>query len=260
MVAFASAVDIVIEHNLRDIDMRSANNTTITLWLLFFIIVGVMISFLVIQKINKPTPSARVSTGEKIILPAPVYDSTTSVEKALKQRRSLRQYKDEAMTLQQVSQLLWAAQGITSPEGFRTAPSAGALYPLEIYLVSSNVRDLPEGVYHYLPAENALLLTVEGDKRSALTAAALQQNSIKRAPVNIVMTAVYARTTKKYGKRGKLYAHIEIGHAAQNVCLQAASLGLGTVTIGAVDDAAFRAILALPKEETSLYIMPVGKI
>ncbi len=240
--------------------MQSANNSSRRLWILFFIIVGVMILILVIQEINKPTPSSRVKTEVKIKLPAPVYDSTTSIEKALKERRSIRQYKDDAMTLQQVSQLLWAAQGITSPEGFRTAPSAGALYPLEIYLVSGNVRDLPAGVYHYLPAENALKLLVEGDKRTALTAAALQQNSIKRAPVDIVMTGVYARTTKKYGHRGKQYVHIEIGHAAQNVCLQAAALGLGTVTIGAIDASSFRAILTLPKEETPFYILPVGKI
>lgn len=240
--------------------MRSTNSSSKKLWILFFIIVGVMILVLVIQEMNKPIPSTRVTTEIKIKLPAPVYDSTTSIEKALKQRRSIRQYKDETMTLQQVSQLLWAAQGITSPDGLRTAPSAGGLYPLEIYLVSGNVQDLPAGVYHYLPAENALQLLVKGDKRAALTAAALQQNSIKLAPVDIVITAVYARTTKKYGHRGKRYAYIEVGHAAQNVCLQAASLRFGTVTIGAFDESAFRAILTLPKEEVPLYIMPVGKI
>ncbi len=240
--------------------MRATNNSTKKLWVLFFIIVGVMILVLVIQEINKPAPSSRVKTEVKIKLPDPVYDSTTSIEKALQQRRSVRQYKDEAMTLQQVSQLLWAAQGITSPEGFRTAPSAGALYPLEIYLVSGNVRDLPAGVYHYLPAENALKLLVEGDKRTDLTAAALQQNSIKLAPIDIVMTGIYTRSTKKYGNRGKQYVHIEIGHAAQNVCLQAASLGLGTVTIGALDVSSFRAILTLPSAEIPFYILPVGKI
>ncbi|STX37388.1 SagB/ThcOx family dehydrogenase [Legionella feeleii] len=240
--------------------MHWTNSSTKKRWILFLVIVGVIILSLVMQGINKPSPSSRVRAETKIKLPAPLYDSTTSLEKALKQRRSIRQYKEDAITLQQVSQLLWAAQGITSPEGFRTAPSAGALYPLEIYLVSGNVRDLPTGVYHYLPAENALQLMVKGDKRTALTAAALQQNSIKFAPVNIVMTAMYARTTKKYGNRGKQYVHMEIGHAAQNVCLQATSLGLGTVIIGALDEPAFRAILALPKEETPLYIMPVGKI
>ncbi|STX40828.1 nitroreductase [Legionella donaldsonii] len=239
--------------------MHWTNSSRKKLWILFFVIAGMMILSLFIPEINKPSPSSRVTAETKIKLPAPLYDSTTSLEQALKQRRSIRQYKEDAITLQQVSQLLWAAQGITSPEGFRTAPSAGALYPLEIYLVSGNVRGLPTGVYHYLPAEHALQLMVKGDKRTALTAAALQQNAIKFAPVNLVMTAVYARTTKKYGNRGKQYVHMEIGHAAQNVCLQVTALGLGTVIIGALDEPAFRAILALPKEETPLYIMPVGK-
>ncbi|CAM2840459.1 nitroreductase [Legionella steigerwaltii] len=240
--------------------MRWANNSTKKLWILFFIIAGVMILTLVIREINKPTPSVRVTTETKIKLPAPVYNSTISIEKTLKQRRSIRRYKDDALTLQQVSQLLWAAQGITSPNGFRTAPSAGGLYPLEIYLVSGNVLDLPAGVYHYLPAENTLELLIEGDKRAALRAAALHQRSITFAPANIVMTAVYARTTKKYGPNGKKYVHMEVGHAAQNVCLQAVSLGLGAVTVGAIDEPAFKAILTLPEEETPLYIIPVGKI
>ncbi|MGL5741445.1 MAG: SagB/ThcOx family dehydrogenase [Legionella sp.] len=227
---------------------------------MFFIIVSVMILILIIQEINKPTPSTRVNTEVKIKLPTPVYGGSTSIEKALKQCRSVRQYKDEAMTLQQVSQLLWAAQGNTSPKVFRTAPSAGGLYPLEVYLVSGNVRDLPAGIYHYLPAENALTLIVEGDKRAALTSAALNQNSIKHAPMNIVMTGIYGRTVKRYGNGGTQFVHMEIGHAAQNVCLEAVSLGLGTVTIGALDATAYRAILALPSEEISFYIMPVGKI
>ncbi len=204
--------------------------------------------------------SMQTRTLTKMKLPSPVYSSNVSIEQALKTRRSIRHYKNEPMTLQQISQLLWAAQGITSSEGFRTAPSAGALYPLEVYLISGNVRDLLPGVYHYLPQEHVLELVAEGDKRADLAAAALDQNDVKMGAADIVITAVYARTTAKYGSRGERYVHMEAGHAAENVCLQVTSLGLGMVTIGAFDDAKVSALFGLAGREYPLYILPVGKV
>lgn len=194
-----------------------------------------------------------------IKLPAPVYKSNTSVEEALKQRRSIRKFKNEALSLQQVTQLLWAAQGITSAPGFRTAPSAGGIYPLEIYIVTGNVQDLSAGVYHYLPAENSLELVASGDKRKELAMATHNQNDIQEGAIDLVITGIYKRTTAKYGNRGERFVDMEAGHAAQNVYLQAVSLGLGTVGIGAFDESAVKRSLSLPKEQDPLYLMPIGK-
>lgn len=198
------------------------------------------------------------SVHHLIKLPAPVYTSATSVEEALLRRRSVREYKNEPISLKDISQLLWAAQGITSEEGGRTAPSAGALYPLEIYLVSGNVTGLAPGVYHYLPADHSLDLIEEGDKRKLLYAGASLQVAVKNAAAVFVITAVYERTTVKYFERGKKYVHMEAGHASQNIYLQAVSLKLGTVAMGAFTDSLVKKILLLPKKEEPLYLMPVG--
>jgi SagB-type dehydrogenase family enzyme len=192
-------------------------------------------------------------------LPTPLYDSQTSVEQALQARRSVRVYSPDPLTLAEVSQLLWAAQGITHPNGLRTAPSAGALYPLEIYLVVGNVTDLPAGVYHYNPHDHELILTIEGDMRQNVCDAALQQSALKDAAIVLVIAAVYERTTVKYGPRGNQYVHMEVGHAAQNVYLQVESLGLGTVFIGAFYDDQVQEVLALDEGEIPLGLMPVGR-
>lgn len=194
-------------------------------------------------------------------LPQPRYSSDVSVEKALLERRSVRSYKDEPLTLSEISQLLWAAQGITEKRmGFRTAPSAGALYPLEIYVVAGKVMNLSQGVYRYRPENHELIQTMTGDKRVELYNAALRQDCIKNAPVVIVISAVFERTTKKYGERGIRYVHMEAGHCAQNIYLQCVVLRLGTVTVGAFDDEAVKKILDLEKNETPLYLMPIGRI
>ena len=198
--------------------------------------------------------------SETIRLPGPAQDSKTSIEKALLKRRSVRSFKDSSLTLAEVSQLLWAAQGITSPGGLRTAPSAGALYPLEIYLVAGNVDALPDGVYHYRPVKHELARVIRGDKRTELCAAALGQTSVRNAAAVIVFAAVYERTTVKYGARGVQYVHMETGHAAQNVSLQAVPLHLGTVVIGAFQDAEVRKVLKMPDREQPLYVMPVGRM
>ena len=198
--------------------------------------------------------------SEIVKLPEPRYLSTTSVEKALLKRRSTRHYKDEPLTLSELSQLLWAAQGITDPRGFRTAPSAGALYPLELYVVAGNVVELPAGIYRYKPHEHELVRITEGDKRGELSPAALSQPSVKSGAAVIVFAAVYERTTVKYGQRGMRYVHIEVGHAAQNIYLQAVSLNLGTVVIGAFYDNEVKRVLHMSDNEQPLLIMPVGKV
>jgi len=197
---------------------------------------------------------------ETIQLPEPAYKGHISVEEALLKRRSVRSYKDAPLTIAEASQLLWAAQGITSRGALRTAPSAGALYPLELYIAVGNVKDLPEGVYKYRPHDHSLMRVVKGDKRIELCNAALGQSPVKSAPAVIVFAAVYERTTLKYGDRGMQYVHIETGHAAQNVSLQAAALNLGTVAIGAFYDEQVRKAINMADRELPLYIMPVGRL
>ena len=198
--------------------------------------------------------------AENIKLPKPAEDSKTSIEKAMLKRRSVRSFKVSSLTLAEVSQLLWAAQGITSPRELRTAPSAGALYPLEVYIVAGNVDALQDGVYHYRPARHELAQVIKGDRRTELCAAALGQTSVRSAAAVIVFSAVYERTTVKYGNRGIRYVHMETGHAAQNVFLQAVSLNLGTVVIGAFYDDEVRKVLNMSDREQPLYIMPVGRM
>jgi len=194
-----------------------------------------------------------------IKLPEPRYNSDVSVEEALLKRRSVRDYTGEPLKLWEVGQLLWAAQGITADWGGRTAPSAGATYPLETYLVVGDVEGLGKGVYKYNPHQHELRRVLDGDKRAELAAAALGQGWVREGAVDIVFTAVYERTTGRYGERGIMYVHMEVGHAAQNVYLQAEALNLGTVVIGAFYDDQVKRVLNLPDDEHPLYIMPVGR-
>ncbi len=200
--------------------------------------------------------------NEKIIqLPEPKKESAVSIEQTLFKRKSVRDYTEKALTLEQVSQLLWAAQGITvRPDGRkgRTAPSAGALYPLEIFLTVRNVKGLDSGVYRFKPEEHQLEKIFTGDIQAELSVAALGQPWVAQAPINIVIAAVYERTTAKYGERGKRYVYIEVGHVGQNISLQAISLALGTVMVGAFDDEAVHRIVNLADNEVPLYIIPVG--
>jgi SagB-type dehydrogenase family enzyme len=204
-----------------------------------------------------PTPSSEQPAV--INLPEPQYDSDVSIEQSFLNRRSIRSYTGEPLTLREVSQLLWAAQGITDPRGFRTAPSAGALYPLEVYLVAGDVEDLTSGVYRYEPDGHQLVRIIDGDKRAELADAALAQPSVKEGAISIVFAAVYERTTVKYGERGIRYVHMEAGHAGQNLCLQATAMGLGVVTVGAFHDEQVSKLLNLPQDEKPLYIIPVGR-
>ncbi|MFZ5800738.1 MAG: SagB/ThcOx family dehydrogenase [Candidatus Omnitrophota bacterium] len=194
---------------------------------------------------------------EAMKLPAAQTTGKLSVEEAIGRRRSVREYRREALSLKEVSQLLWAAQGISANWGGRTAPSAGALFPLEIYLVAGKVEGLAAGVYRYNPRMHALEKTVAGDKRFVLYTSSLFQSSIKDAPVSLVICAQYDRMMPKYGQRGERYVHMEAGHVSQNVYLQAEALGLATVAIGAFIDVAVKKVLDIKEEP--LYIMPAGK-
>ncbi len=191
-------------------------------------------------------------------LPEPRYDGDMSVEQGLLQRRSIRSFADESLTLQELAQLLWATQGVTDTRGFRTAPSAGATYPLELYAVVGHVDELSPGVYRYQPDEHRLHRTIEGDMRARLADAALGQRFVAEAAVMFVFTAVYERTTTRYGDRGVRYIHMEAGHAAQNLYLQATAMDLGTVVVGAFRDEQVAELLDLPENEQPLYIVPLG--
>ena len=197
--------------------------------------------------------------AKTIPLPEPRCAGEVSVEQALRERRSVRTYRDDSLNLADISQILWSAQGITSERGFRTAPSAGALYPLELYLIAGKVENLPPAIYKYRPHGHVLLEIVPGDQRSPLSRAALHQNAIKRAPAAILFCAVYERITGKYGQRGIRYVHMEVGHAAQNASLQAIALGLHTAVIGAFRDTEVGKIANLPADEQPLYFVPVGR-
>jgi SagB-type dehydrogenase family enzyme len=156
-------------------------------------------------------------------LPSPRTKGSVSLELCLLRRRPIRTYRRASLTLAEVGQLLWAAQGITADGYLRTAPSAGALYPLEVYVVVG-------GLYHYRPDRHHLVLAKSGDLRSQLAQAALAQDCVRDGAITILFAAVYARTSVKYGQRAPRYVHMEAGHAAENVCLQATAMGLGTVT------------------------------
>jgi len=194
-----------------------------------------------------------------IKLPEPRTDHGTSVEQALRLRRSVRTFSAKPLQLAEAAQLLWSAQGITSRDGLRTAPSAGALYPLEIYLVAGNVNDLPVGLWHYLPDHHRLERLADTDLRIPLAHAALDQAWIRKAAAVVVFAAVYERTSRKYGERAIRYVHIEAGHAAENLFLQAVSLDLKTVIVGAFRDDELRNTLQLPEDHAPLRLMPVGR-
>ena len=189
-------------------------------------------------------------------LPNPSVKGKVSLEETIAKRRSQRSFRQKSLSLEQISQLLWAAQGITAKEqgfSFRAAPSAGALYPMEIYLLT---RD---GLFHYLPEGHMLHMLGEKDLREDLANAALGQGAVSEAPLDIVICAVYSRITGKYGERGIRYAHIEAGHIAQNIHLEAVALGLGSVPIGAFNDDGVKKALSLPVDHDPVYIIPVGE-
>lgn len=198
-------------------------------------------------------------SGDAVELPAPELGINVPLQQALHERRSVRSYQDRSLSLAEVGQLLWAAQGVTDLRtGFRTAPSAGATFPLEIYLLAGDVEELAPGLYRYVPDGHALLPTGGSDLRTDLYNVGLRQEPLRVAPAVLVISAVHSRTSRRYGARAERYVAMEAGHASQNIYLQAAALGLGTVAIGAFDDAGVSRVLGLPGNEQPLYLMPVG--
>jgi len=186
-------------------------------------------------------------------LPAPELKGGMSLKEALAVRRSVREFRREPITDRELSQLLWAAQGITSSEGLRTTPSAGALYPLEVWVANAS------GLYHYEPRDHRLTRHHAGDLRPDICRAAFVQEAILQAPVVFVIGAVYERTAHKYGdQRTPRYIHMEAGHAAQNLLLEAVALGLGGVLIGAFNDKEVERVLSLSPVQKPLYLIPVG--
>jgi SagB-type dehydrogenase family enzyme len=196
-------------------------------------------------------------SGQIIELPPPRYDGASSLEEALRERRSVREYSDEPLTLAEISQLLWAAQGVTHGSG-RTAPSAGALFPLEVYVVAVRVDGLAPGLYKYRIGDHKLLELTRENVHSDLVAAALSQDCVRNGAAIIVIGAVVERTAAKYGGRAERYVDMEVGAAAQNVSLQAVALGLGAVFVGAFNDARLREVLCMERKEAVLALLPVG--
>ena len=219
--------------------------------------VGALISCVGVVACSSDAEPGEVSpraapTGSTIELPAPRTDGDLSLEETLAARRSIRDFTPEELTLEEISQLLWAAQGITASWGGRTAPSAGALYPLEVYVATS------DGLSRYLPEGHRAESISTADVREALAEAALGQAAVADAPAVFVITAVPARTEAKYGGRAERYVHMEAGHVAQNVLLQAVALGLAGVPMGAFADEEVARVLGLPPGEVPLYLIPLG--
>jgi len=198
------------------------------------------------------TPPARY--GSPVPFPPPATIGATSVEQAIEKRRSMRAFRPDPLPVATIGQLLWAGQGITSPDGKRAAPSAGALYPLELYAVTS------AQVMHYLPDGHRAETRVVSDLRPGLQAAALGQPSVGAAPVVIVVAAVPSRLSHRYGAKTDEFVPIEVGHASQNILLQAAALGLAAVPVGSLDPSRAADTLALPSNQTVLYLIPVGHV
>ena len=205
-----------------------------------------------------------------IELPVPRLKGNVSLEETILRRRAVRRYSRKPLLLSQLSQILWSAQGITGTREFRAAPSAGATYPLEIYVVigkqcivadeaKQDFQELQAGIYHYEPNPHSLSLHTPGDLRPYLAGAALDEEFIAKAPADIIICALYHRTSYRYGKRGERYVHMEVGHVGENIHLQAVALGLSTVEVGAFDDEAVIKVLGVDQQFKPIYIMPVGK-
>ena len=202
-----------------------------------------------------------MNVGPVVKLPRPELEGKVSLEEAIARRRSVRRYRAEPLTLSQLSQVLWSAQGITAGGELRAAPSAGATYPLELFaFVGKQAIDgLEAGIYHYEVDSHSLVCSQRGDLRRELARAALDQGFIVSAPVDIVICAIYTRTSYTYGRRGERYVHMEVGHVGENIHLQAIALGLATVEVGAFDDEEVRKVLDVEERIKPLYIMPLGR-
>jgi len=216
---------------------------------------AVALAWLASPAMSAPAPPATAT----IALPAPQRTGSMPLERALAERHSVREFAPAPLALAEVGQLLWAAQGTNRPDGRRTAPSAGATYPLELWLLAGRVDGLPPGLYRYEPGTHRLRAIDGRDRRAALAAAAHGQDWVAAAPAVVVVAAVPARTAARYGERAERYVSIEVGHAAENLCLQAVALGLGTVPVGAFADRDVERLLGMPAGEHPRLLLPVGR-
>lgn len=198
-------------------------------------------------------------SSKTILLPPPELTGSCSLEECLKKRRSVREFSRRSISLAQLSKLLWSAQGVTGHvERKRTPPSAGGLHPLETYVVAGNIDGLIPGIYKYVVGSHVLAKLDDTDVRQSLGRAAVNQNWLADAPAVFVFSAIYERTTGKYGSRGTRYVHMDAGFAAENLHLQVVALGMGTVVIGAFEDDEVHRVMGLSSEEQPQLIMPVG--
>ena len=226
------------------------------------IVLMLSIIFISCLGLNNVAEAGLFRRARTIKLPKPDHKGKISVEEAIYGRRSIREFSSSPLTLHEVGQLLWSAagntvDGITGPT--RAYPSAGGIYPLEVYLVAGEVMGLKAGVYKYDGKKNTLRLKIKGDFRKKLSKAAMGQKMIKKAPATVVVTAAFKKATSKYGDRAKnRYIPMDTGHLGQNIHLQAYSLGLGTVMVGAFNDKNVARIIK-PGKEQPLYLMPIGK-
>jgi len=213
----------------------------------------IVISLIIVSWVMVLLNSADIAHAQTITLPQPQCDGNVSVEKALKERRSIRTYKPDSLSIGTISQLLWAAQGITEPSrGLRTAPSARASYFIEVYVIAGSITGIAPGMYKYYPREHAIKLVSAGDIKDRLYTA-VGQNPIRSAPAALLFTGHSTRSTNP------AWMYLEVGHAAQNVFLQSVALHLGTVVMAGFTPENVKKVLNLPGDELPVYIMPVGK-
>ena len=203
--------------------------------------------------------SSKMNSKEIISLPKPNLKSNMTVEQAIAKRRSIRKYANKPLTLEQLSQILWAAQGKSGPERHHhAAPSAGGIHPLQLYIIATNVSELNKGIYKYDPQKNSLSLKHSNHKRDNVHQAAYGQSAILSAPVILVFVAQFQKTMNKYGPKAKAFVYTDLGHSAENVYLQATALGIGTVAMGGIEEKKITEILELPEDEDVIYLMPLG--
>jgi SagB-type dehydrogenase family enzyme len=240
---------------------RPSRRTTVTLFVVAVVSLLLNVALGAVR-IVRTDGGEEWQSADTVALPAPSLDGDVSVERSIANRRSRREYGTDPLSRRDLGQLLWAAQGVTRRvSGYRVAPSAGALYPLEVYVVvgTPGVEGLEPGVYRYRPRRHELAMGEAGDVQQELRRASVDQEFVATAAVDLVVCAVDARTTAKYGQRGRRrYVPMEAGHVGQNVYLQAESLGLATVTVGAFDDDRVREAVGAPADQRPLYVVPVG--
>lgn len=233
----------------------------------FGIVLGVLATlaaFFLVQMTPGPSYEIRAvnctfdPTQSEMVLPPPNYTGL-SVEEAIAERRSVREYSNEGISLQELSQILWAAQGITDEGGKRAAPSAGALYPIELYIVPSRIEGLSCGIYHYVPSGHKLVLFKEGNFSEGVYHASNGQQHVRDAAAVIIFTAVRERTAQKYGESADTLIAMEAGHISENILLQSVSLDLGAVPVGGFDQGALDQLLGINGTgESSLYLNCIG--